>query len=49
MKLGEDQHKELFPDTENYLEQLKRKEIEASTKKRSLLESKEYKTKKESA
>ena len=47
MKLGEDQHKELFPDIENYLEQLKRKEIEASTKKRSLFESKEYKTKKD--
>ena len=44
VELGEDQHKALFPEIENYLDRLKRMEIEASKKKRSLIESKEQKT-----
>ena len=47
VELGEDQHKALFPDIENYLDQLKKRGIEAITKKRSLIESKEHKIRKD--
>ena len=46
VELGEDQHKTLFPEIENYLDRLKRMEIEVSKKKRSLIELKEQKTRK---